>query len=468
MHRDALHPAEVAIERVARPFRDAWGWFDGLHDAKSKAASRAENEQLRQQVVQNRFAVAENARLKALLQYREGPSFPRDFEGLAAAVIARPAGAFADAVVVSVGADDGVEKDAPVVTAEGLVGLVTRVGSKSSRVTLLTDQQSAVSALDVGTGAVGIVRHGRGVGTTLILDRVPKEKRVRVGDTIVTAGWRTGRLESLYPLGIQIGRVTSVGQADTDLYKQVQVEPFADFASLDAVVVLVPKVAAGERRAARRGRRVRGGAAAGHCRVLARRAGRHGRPASGHARVGGADSRLRRRCPRGVRRRAARRRGHAGHAGGERAAADDRGLLGRPLWRDHGPPPPPRAVPRRRGDHDRRRRRRLRPLLHAGRGRLRASRPVRHHAPAGALAQSGPDAPCACALQGADPGNGGDARPRGRVRCRGARPRVQLCARRAANASHPSSVALIRLTRNGVALRPRPARFATRRPRTNS
>src|SRR5262245_32822672 len=120
----ALHPAEVAIERIARPFRDAWSWFDGLHDAKSRAERlQAENEQLRQQVVQNRFAVAENARLKALLAYREGPSFPRDFEGLAAAVIARPPGAFAEAVVVSVGADDGVEKDAPVVTAEGLVGL---------------------------------------------------------------------------------------------------------------------------------------------------------------------------------------------------------------------------------------------------------------------------------------------------------------------------------------------------------
>ena len=238
----ALRPFEVAIERVARPFRDAWGWFDGLRDAKSKASElQAENEQLRQQVVQNRFAVGENARLKELLAFREGPAFPRDFEGLAAAVITRPAGAFAEAVVVSVGASDGVEKDAPVVTAAGLVGLVTRVGSHSSRVTLLTDPQSAVSALDVGTGAAGIVRHGRGVGSTLILDRVPKDKRVRVGDTIVTAGWRTGRLESLYPKGIQIGRVTSVGQADTDLYKQVQVEPFADVGSLDAVLVLVPK-----------------------------------------------------------------------------------------------------------------------------------------------------------------------------------------------------------------------------------
>jgi rod shape-determining protein MreC len=238
----ALRPVEVAIERVARPFRDAWGWFDGLLAAKSKASElQAENEQLRQQVVQNRFAVGENARLKELLAFREGPAFPRDFEGLAAAVITRPAGAFAEAVVVSVGASDGVEKDAPVVTAAGLVGLVTRVGSHSSRVTLLTDPQSAVSALDVATDAAGIVRHGRGVGSTLILDRVPKDKRVRVGDTIVTAGWRTGRLESLYPKGIQIGRVTSVGQADTDLYKQVQVEPFADVGSLDAVIVLVPK-----------------------------------------------------------------------------------------------------------------------------------------------------------------------------------------------------------------------------------
>ena len=60
------------------------------------------------------------------------------------------------------------------------------------------------------------------------------------GDEIVTAGWRVGSLTSLYPKGIQIGRVTSVGRTDTDLYTQVQVEPFADLSSLQAVLVLVP------------------------------------------------------------------------------------------------------------------------------------------------------------------------------------------------------------------------------------
>jgi rod shape-determining protein MreC len=107
-------------------------------------------------------------------------------------------------------------------------------------VRLLTDDQSAVSAVDLVTDAAGIVRAGSGPRAPLRLDRVPKEAVVRVGDTIVTAGWESPRFSSLYPKGIQIGRVTSVGRTDTDLYTQVQVEPFADMSSLQAVLVLVP------------------------------------------------------------------------------------------------------------------------------------------------------------------------------------------------------------------------------------
>ena len=44
-----------------------------------------------------------------------------------------------------------------------------------------------------------------------------------------SAGWRAGALSSLYPKGIPIGRVTSVGQTDTDLFQQVQVDPYVDF-----------------------------------------------------------------------------------------------------------------------------------------------------------------------------------------------------------------------------------------------
>jgi rod shape-determining protein MreC len=238
----ALRPFEVAAERVARPFRDAYGWFNDLTTARDDAEDlRAENERLRQQVIQNQLAANETRGLKALLGYVEGPTFPEDYTGLATAVISRPSQAFGRSMVVAVGSRNGVRLNAPVVTADGLVGLITRVGSNSARVTLLTDEESAVSALDLRTSAPGIVRHGRGGGSTLVLDRVPKELRVRLGDTIVTAGWRSGPLSSLYPRGIPIGAVTSVGQADTDLYKQVQIRPFADFSGLDSVLVLVRK-----------------------------------------------------------------------------------------------------------------------------------------------------------------------------------------------------------------------------------
>jgi rod shape-determining protein MreC len=238
----ALRPFQVAADRVAEPFEDAYRWFDGLLSAKSDAERLAqENEMLRQQLAQSQSAMRENARLRALLRFRTGPRFPADYDGLSAAVIGRPAAAFSQAIDIAIGSNAGVRKNDPVVTEDGLIGLVTRVAGRTARVTLLTDEQLAVSALDVRTDANGIVRHGRASRSTLVLDRVPKEDVVRVGDTVITAGWQSTRLTSLYPRGIPIGRVTSVGQTDTDLYKQVLVEPFADFKSLDAVLVLVPK-----------------------------------------------------------------------------------------------------------------------------------------------------------------------------------------------------------------------------------
>jgi rod shape-determining protein MreC len=69
---------------------------------------------------------------------------------------------------------------------------------------------------------------------------VRKQDVIEEGDEIVTAGWHSGGLSSLYPKGIPIGEVTSVGQTDTDLFQQVQVEPYVDFGALDAVIVLRP------------------------------------------------------------------------------------------------------------------------------------------------------------------------------------------------------------------------------------
>jgi len=243
----ALQPLTVAMERVAQPFRDAYRWTADLFDARAEAERlRAENEQLQQQVIQNESALQSLVELKKLFTYIEGPTFPDDYTAVTTSVTARPAGAFEQEIVLPVGFDNGVEEDAPVVTADGLVGRVTRLTADSSRVTLLTDESSAVSARDLRTGAVGIVEHGQ-TGDTLIMTRVRKEDVVKAGDEIVTSGWRSGDLTSLYPKNILVGRVTSVGQTQTDLYQQVQIASDVDFSSLDSVAVLVPRRKVGRR-----------------------------------------------------------------------------------------------------------------------------------------------------------------------------------------------------------------------------
>lgn len=238
-----LHPFEVGAERVARPFRDVYRWFGGLVHAKSERDKlRSEVDKLRQQVVQNEAAAQENAQLRRLLKFRDTPLL-KDYEQVAARVIAQPPSAFDQQIVVAAGSNAGIRVHDPVVTADGLAGDVTKVTSDSSLVTLLTDSSSAVSAIDPATSARGLVDRGQTTGDALTLDRVPVSAVVSRGDAIVTAGTRDPRLPSLYPRGIPIGVVTRVGQSDIDQFKRIQVQPFVDFGSLDAVLVLVSKKA---------------------------------------------------------------------------------------------------------------------------------------------------------------------------------------------------------------------------------
>jgi rod shape-determining protein MreC len=242
-----LRPFAVGFERVAQPFRDAYGWADSLLEARSEAERlRGENQELRQRMIQSEFARQELATLRSLMKYIDSPRFPDDFEPTVAEVITRPNNAFAQAIVIAAGSDDGISVEDPVITGDGLVGIVTRVMDGSARIQLLTDPEAAVSAIDLRTGATGIVRHAHGTRETLVLDRVRKQDKIDEGDEIVTAAWRAGALSSLFPKGIPIGEVTSFGLTDTDLFQQVQIEPYVDFGSLDAVIVLRPSERAPE------------------------------------------------------------------------------------------------------------------------------------------------------------------------------------------------------------------------------
>jgi len=236
-----LRPFELGAERIAQPFRDVYGYFSGLvHAKRENARLRADLDRVRQQLIQNQNAQQDYSTLLGQLHYIDSPQFPRDYRPVNTRIIARAPSEFDQHVVIAAGSGNGITLDTPVVTQDGLVGRVTALSSNAAEVTLITDDESAVQARDLRSGAIGLVRHGQGQGQ-MILDRVGKESDVRSGDVIVTAGTQSKQYPSLFPRGIQIGQVVSVGQTDTAPYKAIQIQPYVNFASLDSVIALVTK-----------------------------------------------------------------------------------------------------------------------------------------------------------------------------------------------------------------------------------
>lgn len=232
-----LRPFEVGAERVARPFRDLYGWFDGLLNAKS------ENEKLRRQLetarraaIENETAAQENKQLKQVILFQDLPGL-EDFRLVNTRVLSYPPQQFSRAVVIAAGSERGIRVHAPVLVAGTLVGEVTGVTPKTAKVTLITDESSAVAAYDVSSGATGLVQSSE--GGSLALDRVPKAKDVQVDHVIATAGSRVGALPSLFPRGIPIGVVTSASNTDTEPFKQIQLATNVDISNLYFVTVLV-------------------------------------------------------------------------------------------------------------------------------------------------------------------------------------------------------------------------------------
>ncbi|MFL5965204.1 MAG: rod shape-determining protein MreC [Gaiellaceae bacterium] len=236
-----LRPFEVGAERIARPFRDTYGYFRGLvHAKRENARLRADLDRVRQQVIQNQNAQQDYKTLLGQLRYIDSPRFPRDYEPVNTRIIARAPSEFDQHVVIAAGSNDGIVLDTPVVTQDGLVGRVTALSGSAAEVTLITDDESAVQARDLRSGAIGLVRHGQGQGQ-MILDRIGKDADVQSGDVIVTAGTQSKQFPSLFPRGIQVGQVISVGQTDTAPYKAIQIQPYVNFPSLDSVIALVTK-----------------------------------------------------------------------------------------------------------------------------------------------------------------------------------------------------------------------------------
>lgn len=240
--QEVFAPLETGAGRALKPFRDAGGWFGDTLGAKGDNDDlRAENERLRKQLGESAVAADDVRQLRGLVKLQDADSFPDATNPVAARVIVRSPTVWYSSVKIDKGSDDGVEEDQPVIAAGGLAGKVTSVTGGTAEVKLITDGSSAVSAQVLPTGASGVVRPDVGQPNDLLLDFVDRGRPVTEGTTVVTSGFESERVESRFPRGIPIGRVTRVDLDEVQLYQRVHLKPFADLRRIDIVQVLTSK-----------------------------------------------------------------------------------------------------------------------------------------------------------------------------------------------------------------------------------
>jgi rod shape-determining protein MreC len=233
-------PLQTVADRALKPARDLVDWFDKTFAARGENSRlKTELAKAREQAVAGQEALQENSQLRKLVALDRGPALATSaYEPVTARVIARSPTVWQSAVTVDVGRSDGVRVDDPVISGDGLVGRVASVEGGSAQVMLITDHASAVSAKVLPAGVQGVIRPEVGDPEALILDFIDSSREVRVGQSVVTSGWRAQGLASLFPPGLPVGEVTHASVVEQRASQQVELRPYADLANLELIQVL--------------------------------------------------------------------------------------------------------------------------------------------------------------------------------------------------------------------------------------
>jgi rod shape-determining protein MreC len=236
---EVFSPVESVASTAVKPVRDLFGWFGDTIDAKSENKSlKKERDELRQRLARVSVAAQQGQRLQKLFALDRDLGLDQMNPVTARVVLSSPT-LWYSTVNINRGSSDGVTVDDPVLTSEGLVGRVTKVVGDAAQVTLLTDPASGVTARIAESGVAGIVQTGTpGNPNDLLLQRIPRGDRVRVGQQVVSAGIKSARLTSYFPPEIPIGVITRVDPNELESSQQVHMRPYADLRDLDIVQVL--------------------------------------------------------------------------------------------------------------------------------------------------------------------------------------------------------------------------------------
>ena len=210
--------------------------------AQQNEELRAEIAELNKQLVELEDLREKNRRLQTMVGIQEEHT---DFEIVPAGVIGRDYNSRFGSFTIDKGSYHGVEPRDPVISEEGLVGIVSEVGLTHSKVITLLDVSLNVGAVDNRVRETGIVTGSMELAEQGLcrMDYLDRESGALTGDLVITSG---SDGEGLFPQGLVIGTITQVQAESSGLSLYAVVEPAAPIYELRDVYVITDFLGQGE------------------------------------------------------------------------------------------------------------------------------------------------------------------------------------------------------------------------------
>ena len=195
------------------------------------AELETEISELRKKLADYEQAVSENEFYKNYLDIKDAnPSF----KFMAATLISRDKEDPYKGFIINKGSVNGVSAHDPVITNEGLVGYIGEVGLTTSKVVTVLSAELTAGALDNRTSDSGVLSGSAELASEGLTKfyNLSRSCNIAVGDYVVTSG------EGIFPKGLLIGTVQTIGSDKYNTSIYANVKPFADIDGIRGVMVI--------------------------------------------------------------------------------------------------------------------------------------------------------------------------------------------------------------------------------------
>lgn len=229
----AMVPLENVFSKVGKTTTESWMTISRLAKLKHDNEKLfAENQLLKAKQNGMKLLEIENTVLRAALSFEK----KQPHELVAAEIIASNPSNWKHTLTINRGEKDQIEKNMAVISAQGVVGRISDVGSNFAEVILITDpRQGNIIGGMVARNRNMVFIHGGGKKGMCTVEPADDSYIINLKkkDLIFTA-----ENSDIFPRGIPIGRIVQISKATQQVSYQATLKPSVNLAKLQIVYIV--------------------------------------------------------------------------------------------------------------------------------------------------------------------------------------------------------------------------------------